>query len=143
MSDREIAELEDAARMLARSARQLTRDAERKRRQAEQARKAARPRRIARDYLDMIDRGLAPEDALAAAAAAHGVPLETVRHFARRLLRSDASARRWLRNREIFRLAARGWSNADIARQVGLRNPASVSRIVQAELQKTTGGGIV
>jgi ATP/maltotriose-dependent transcriptional regulator MalT len=61
-------------------------------------------------------------------------PFDTVKMRLQRARKARADHARQLRNREILRLAARGWADADIARQVAV-SKATVSRVVRANVE--------
>lgn len=81
-------------------------------------------------------RGVDVETAITAIAVQEGVLIETVRYYYEKELRVRKRDERCRRDRDIMRLAARGWTNARIAARVGL-HPDSVSRIVQRTLRAT------
>ncbi|WP_299394661.1 helix-turn-helix domain-containing protein [Pelagibius sp.] len=78
-----------------------------------------------------------PEDrAIAMVAAETGVALETVQVHWRHGKKRRAEEAREKRNREIMRLAARGWTNGAIAGRLDL-HPSTVARIIQKTLRAT------
>lgn len=79
--------------------------------------------------------GMTADAAIRAAAQEAGVPVETVELWVARERRNRIEAERRRRQTEVMRLAARGWSNAAIAAEVGLHRN-SVSRIVQRQLRR-------
>lgn len=70
----------------------------------------------------------------AAFAAAHKIPPDTVYAWQKRKRRADRAAKRAERNREIMRLAALGWTNAEIGRRVRL-SPGYVSQVISKTLR--------
>lgn len=88
------------------------------------------PLEIERD----LAQGLDLARALDTAAGRHQVPLETVTLRWQLHQRPRRRMAKEKRNREILRLARRGWSNAELARHFGLA-PSTVSRIVADALR--------
>ncbi len=67
-------------------------------------------------------------------AKENGLHVETVISWQVRKQRADRRARRLERNREVMRLAALGWTNAQIGHRVGL-SPAYISQIISKQLR--------
>jgi hypothetical protein len=102
------------------------------------ARRAAAEERFARfpalaePVYQHIQQGKTTEEAIIAVALKTDVLVETVRFYWKRS-KLMAKITRANRNREIMRLAARGWTNAAIAKRVDM-HPKSISRIIQRQL---------
>ncbi len=78
-----------------------------------------------------------PEDAaIRMVSRETGVPLETVAAHWRHAKKRIAEEARERRNREIMRLAARGWTNSAIGARLDL-HPSTVARIIQRALRAT------
>lgn len=78
-----------------------------------------------------------PEDrAVTTVAAETGIPVETVQIHWRNARKRMAEEAREKRNREIMRMAARGWTNGAIAKRLDL-HPSTVARIIQRTLRAT------
>lgn len=104
-------------------ARALTARRERTRRARDAALAAARA----------VERGAAPLAAAEEIAAARGLDAVQVRAWLE-IERKKARGRARLRNRQMMRLAARGWSDREIGRKFKL-HPKSVNRILRRMLR--------
>lgn len=81
-----------------------------------------------------ITDGSPVDNAIQAVAAETGIPIETIRLYWRRWLRSPERQRQ--RTALILALASRGATNAQIGERVGL-HANSVSRIIREQIRKT------
>jgi len=88
----------------------------------------------ARDYLaGALAEGLPPAAAVQRAAAAAGIAPATLQIVGRQARMARRDVDRFAREIEIMRLAARGRSNVEIGRDLGL-HPGSVSRVLRRRL---------
>lgn len=127
--------LRAAARELAQEAARLAHAADVQVSLASHARRMAELPRLLKAVRNELDTWKRPEaEALAHVAHCAEFPLPTLAAaWAEHLTRSTA-ARRWVRDRELMRLAWAGHSNAAIAQRLHL-HPKSVSRILQTKLK--------
>lgn len=134
---RSPAALRAAAAALDREAKELSKQAERMEARRELiGNMVDGPRELSRDYATLINAGWSHDAALAELAAAHNLPNETIEY---RLSENDdrqARLTKFQRDREIVRLARRGYTNKEIADRVGFKHANSVSRIIRAEFDK-------
>jgi DNA-binding NarL/FixJ family response regulator len=123
--------LDDAARQLDQAAQALRRQA-----QAASARQAfARQVERRHDIGAQVAAAADPQAAAQAAARAHGLSVGQVQLWADQATRKQPWIARQRRNREIMRLAARGWTNAQLADRFGLARE-TISRIITKQLRR-------
>jgi ATP/maltotriose-dependent transcriptional regulator MalT len=98
---------------------------------------------LLRDIRVRMDHGESEADAIAAVARIKEAPEISVAYGWKEHLRTSARAQRWLRDREIMRLAWIGISNAEIAARMKLGR-GTVARIIADRLDRAqTHGGLL
>lgn len=129
----EAVALERAAAELEREAGRLKGQAKAMRERRENAARLTRFARIPGQVRRLVARGEDHDEAVRLVAAELAVPLETVQHWIRQARRQAERLERARRNREIARLAARGWSNRAIAERFGLA-PSYISTLLSRQI---------
>lgn len=125
--------LERAAAELEREAGRLKGQAKALREQRANAARLTRFARIPGRVRRLVEAGEDHDQAIRQVAAELAVPLETVEHWIRQARRQAKHQARERRNREIARLAARGWTNRAIAERFSLA-PSYISTILSRQI---------
>jgi hypothetical protein len=85
--------------------------------------------------LQLVDEGLALDQAVARVSGGWDIPLLTVRSWADRVARDRQQAEREQRSQVVHQLAAEGLSNSQIGERLGL-HPVTVSKALRVEVDR-------
>lgn len=135
----------DELAALAQAVRELERAASVLRRQMHDHQSKLARKRDARDRIESFKKagraalrlerdGIELGTAALRVSQAQGIPVETVALWQERARRGGTAQERAARNREVLRLAARGWTNAKLARRFGL-SERTITRIVSGQFR--------